>query len=321
MDKEMTIAERTWSVRAFQLTTDIPRMLQLRIDIEAADQLGDDTGEGSLRAQFDWLGHDPEQDRWVVEVAGEDGFVGYAWTFAQSPQRSIIHVGVHPAWRRQGLGTELLSRTLARAEQKAATQIVAGARAKSAAGHAFLAARNFTPVGTNRFLAAPVETHLESPMLPKGFSIQSLAELGDVAPVVAGSNGCFDDMWGHRENTELLTAEEFTERMAQFPDSYFPAGIFVLFAPDGEVAGICFNRFEDDGQRRSIDSPGVIPKYRHLGLQRPLVQRSMQWLSQQGTGEYHLMTFGDFEEAVKIYKALGFVLTPENELTEYLFAN
>ncbi len=53
-------------------------------------------------------------------------------------------------------------------------------------------------------------------------------------------------------------------------------------------------------------------------LLRPFVQLSMQWLSQQGAGETHLYTWGDFEEAVQIYHELGFVLTDDNHLIEYL---
>lgn len=61
-----------------------------------------------------------------------------------------------------------------------------------------------------------------------------------------------------------------------------------------------------------------MPPYRHLALQRPLVQLGMQRLQQQAVSEYHLYTYGDFVEAVQIYEELGFVLTPEKHLIEYL---
>lgn len=311
-------AQTALTIRNFQQQTDIPRMIQIRIAIEQADQLGDDTSEASLLAQFNWPGHDPALDRWVVEAGGTDGFVGYAWTFAQSPRRSIIHIGVHPTWRRRGIGSQLLEQVNRRAKGKGAVEIVAGARAKSIAGHAFLQARAFLPVGTNRFFTAPADTSVDPPIWPQGFVVKSLAELGDLTAVVAGSNGCYTDMWGHRENTEPLTVAHLQENMQKFPTSYDPAGIFVLFAPDGTVAGLSFSRYEQENGSRVIDSPGVVPLYRHLALQRPLVQTSMRWLDQQAPGETDLYTFGDFVEAVEIYEALGFMLTPEQQLTEYL---
>ena len=99
-----------------------------------------------------------------------------------------------------------------------------------------------------------------------------------------------------------------------------PDGIFVLYAPDGDIAGVVFNRLDGEKGEKVIDSPGVAPEYRHLGLSRPLVQHSMRWLNSQAVGDFHLHTWGDFDGAVAIYTDLGFSLKPENRMIEYLFA-
>ena len=44
----------------------------------------------------------------------------------------------------------------------------------------------------------------------------------------------------------------------------------------------------------------------------------MQWLNTQADGMFHLDTWGDFAEAVQIYRELGFTLADENHLIEYL---
>ncbi len=306
-------------IRSLNPDQDIPLLVQLRTEIEAADQSGANTSEAGLRAQFEWPGHDPRQDRWVIETPDNSGsFIGHGWTFAQSPQRSILEVAVHPQWRRQGLGRKLLEKALTRVREKGAHQIVAGARAKQKAGQAFLAAQQFVPVGHNRFMKAPANTPIETPLWPEGFQVRTFAELGDVAYLVAGSNGCYADMWGHRENTEPASIAHFQESMAKWPDYYVPAGIFVLFAPDGEVAGICFNRVGEGTKDKVLDSPGIVPAYRHLGLHRPLVQASMHWLNAQTDGMFHLDTWGDFDEAVQIYQELGFTLIEDNHMIEYL---
>jgi hypothetical protein len=75
----------------FNPEQDFSALLQLLAEIELADQAGSNTSEAGLRAQFDWPGHDPRQDRWVVEAAGNPGkLIGHSWTFAQSLQRSIL---------------------------------------------------------------------------------------------------------------------------------------------------------------------------------------------------------------------------------------
>lgn len=234
-----------YRLRTFDPAQDIPKMVQLRIEIEEADQVGADTSEASLRAQFNYPGQDPTSDRWVVEAEGAEGFIGYAWTFAQSPMRSINHVAVHPAWRRQGIGTALMQAAIARARVKGTAQVVSGRIAKLEGSHAFLTLHGYQPVGNNRFFIAPANTIVDKPVWPVGFTMKSLTELdGDLEPVVRASNACYADMWGHRENTELLTVTYLQETMTRFAGSYDPAGIFVLFAPDGDVAGLCFSRVE-----------------------------------------------------------------------------
>lgn len=306
-------------LRSLSSEQDFSALLRLLVEIEEADQAGTNTSEAGLRSQFNWPDHDPRQDRWVVEALDTPGkLIGHSWRFAQSPQRSILGGAVHPQWRRQGLGQQLLAAAIARSQEKGALQIVSGARAKQKAGQAFLEANRFAAVGHNRFMKAPGDTPVAVPHWPAGFSLHTFAELGDVAYLVAGSNGCYTDMWGHRENVEPATIAHFQENMTKHPDLYVPEGIFVLFAPDGDVAGICFNRVDIDNQSKVLDSPGIAPAYRHMGLHRPLVQASMHWLNTQAEGIFHLDTWGDIAEAVHIYEELGFRLDETNHLIEYL---
>ncbi len=72
--------------------------------------------------------------------------------------------------------------------------------------------------------------------------------------------------------------------------------------------------------KQVVDSPGVVPAHRHLGLQRPLALTTMHWLRNTvGAGPIQLHTYGDQEAAVAIYHALGFVLEPNSHLIEYRF--
>ena len=309
------------TIRLFRPDADVPPLVALLTTIAAGDRTGVMVDEATVRSQLAWLGHDPTRDRWVAETPGDSSqFIGHAWVFAQSPQRSILYAAVDPAWRRQGIGSALLAQAIDRTREMGASQIVSATRAGRAAADAFLRRHGFLPAGHPRTFTAPAALPRPEPAWPPGYTLRTLAEVGDLNLWAEACNSCYRDMWGHRENTEPATAAHHAELMRTYPDFFNPAGIFLLFAPDGSLAGVCSGRVEggEAGAAgvRVIDSPGVAPVYRHLGLQRPLVLACLRWLSDLGPGDYRLETWGDSEEAVAIYRDLGF--TVEDDTVEYL---
>lgn len=80
--------------------------------------------------------------------------------------------------------------------------------------------------------------------------------------------------------------------------------------PDMDTIGRNFNPEHD------------VPAYRHLHLQRALVAAAIRWLQQQQpNGPYQLNTWGDSEEAVTVYRELGFELHDDRHMIEYLYQN
>lgn len=303
-------------IRKFGQGNDFEQLVQLRKDIEVFDQIGADTSESSLQAQFKWTGH----ERWVLTNSKNDSLIGHAWAFNQSENRTIFQVFIHPDFRRKGWGTKLLDEVVNQVKKSGVSQIVTGAVAANLAGVSFLDATDFKPVGNNRFFEASAKVEIGEPVWPNHFTVKNCTELGDLSHFVAASNDCYADMWGHRENTQPQSLEHIAELKKRFPEIYNPAGIFIVFDGENEIAGLCLNRLDGDAKRKVIDSPGVVPRYRQLGLQRPLVQHSMHWLNQQkAAGDFHLHTWGDFDEAVENYHDLGFILEAKNHMVEYLF--
>ena len=129
-------------------------------------------------------------------------------------------------------------------------------------------------------------------------------------------------MWGHRENTKGAMNEDYlAEAMQKYPEWYVPEGLFIAFASDGDVAGVCKAVFgaEVKGQgkecRKIVDSPGVVLEHRKYELQRPLTLIAMHWLRAHGSGPIELHSYGDKEETVEIYREFGFIL--EEHYIEY----
>jgi GNAT superfamily N-acetyltransferase len=305
-------------IRPFDPGQDIPGLVALRAEIEAVDKVGTNTSEAAVRAQMKWMGHDPAKDRWVAESIEAPGkFIGLGWIFSQSPQRCVLSIGVHPIFRRRGLGSSLLGRALARAKELNAQQVVSGTEANNAVGDSFLKHHRFSAVGHARIMFAPGSEILPGPAWPQGFSVRNFVEVHDLSILVQACNLCYEGMWGHRENTELSTEKFFADMLEKYPDLFPSEGIFILFAPDHTIAGVCFCRKED--QQKIIDSPAVVPAYGQDDLLRPLVLTAMQWLDTQAGGCYQLQTWGDDERAVRIYTELGFTLDEKDHTVEYLW--
>ncbi len=152
----MSSASGLSAIRLFRPEADVPPFVALLATIATGDKTGATADEATIRSQLAWLGHDPTRDRWVAEAPDDSSqLIGHAWVFAQSPQRSILYAAVHPAWRRQGIGSALLAQAIDRARENRASQIVSATRAGSATSDAFLLRHGFLPVGRARTLTAP----------------------------------------------------------------------------------------------------------------------------------------------------------------------
>jgi mycothiol synthase len=304
------------STRLFQKNRDLAGLVHLRWEIEEFDHAGNDVNESALIETLNWPGHDPHKDRWVIEKPGEPGeLLGHAWVRAQSPERTVVYVAVHPDWRRRGLGSSLLERSITRATEMGATHVTAAADIKNKGADSFLLRNGFSHAGNNRFMRAPAEVPITDPAWPDGFYIRTYREVQDLSTLVDAFNRCYGDMWGHRENTMgAMNVAYLAERMKKNPQHYHPDGLLIAFAPDGNIAGVCVAvlgpQTSGQGSTREmiVDSPGVVPELRHLGLQHPLTQAAMRWLRSQAPGPMDLESYGDGEEAVAIYQELGFVL-------------
>jgi mycothiol synthase len=295
---------------------ELRRLLRLYQAVEAPAGARQPTTEATLREQLTWPGHEPALDRWVaVAAADPEQLVGYANVFHQTPERSAALVLVHPAWRRRGLGSALLARAVERARARGSTQFNGSALKGDTAALGFMAAYGLAVVGHAWRLSAPEALAVDEPQLPPGYALRSYAEVQDLRLLAEVLNRCYADMWGHAENMPgLVTDAYLAKAMAQHPGVYVPAGMFMVFAPDGRPVGFCRSTLEptpdEPAQPRTkvVDSPGVAPDHRTQQLQRPLVQAAVRWLSGQARGPYELLSWGDAPETIEIYRGLGFAL-------------
>ncbi|CAG0928658.1 hypothetical protein TFLX_00999 [Thermoflexales bacterium] len=303
-----------WILRNYRADSDADlfRLLKLYNEIEAHDRDPNPSTEADLRAQLKWQGHDPACDRWVIESPHDpDQLIGYGRVFAQSSERTVVWILVHPAWRRQKIGTLLLQRALERAHEQGAAHMTSTATVEDVSATAFLTRNHFSAAGDNWSLLASQDLQAGAPCWPTGYTVRTYAQVQHLPTLVEVLNRCYSDMWGHRENTPDAVNEQYlSQAMVRRPELYIPEAMFIAFAPDGSVAGFCRAEFEAQGNKKLkvVDGPGVVPEHRPQRLQRPLALAAAQWLNARQAGPVTLYAWGDNEKTIEIYRELGFVL-------------
>ncbi|MEZ4869603.1 MAG: GNAT family N-acetyltransferase [Caldilineaceae bacterium] len=269
------------------------------------------------RTKFSEPNQQPATDHWVAHTIDEPWtLLGQSFGYHTIPERYLAWLEVHPAWRRRGLGGELLRRVIARAKAVGADHILINVDQdeQNGAAHAFLQHHGFGAKSDAWMLRASADVGVTPPQWPAGYHIRSFAEVQDLAVLWQACYQSYGDQWGHGENSAINRAKPPQTTVSAWLNGHTPPGenLFLLFDEQGKVAGICRGFVGEENHNGLptgvIDAPGVVPPYRHLGLQRPLTQMVMQWLRAQGQGALELHSFGDSAATVALYRDLGFTL-------------
>jgi mycothiol synthase len=293
-------------IRHYVPEKDLVELSRLLTEIESIDHDGEDTSEEYLLASLQWPNYRPEQDVWVAEVDGK--LLGYGVALEQPSQRCTLYVVVHPSQRRKGLGSQLLDLALTRARELGSKVILIYANERNSASNLFLKDHGFDPVGSSGTMKAGNELQSRSFELPADFTLKKYSDVNEPVVLLNALNDCYLDMWGHQHSEERSEEELRSPRFLKY---YRTEDILLLFDPQGVVCGICSvksegKRDENGNKVDLLDAPGVIKKYREKGYQRELVLAGIEHLRQHETHPIVLEFWGESEEALTIYRALGF---------------
>jgi mycothiol synthase len=305
----------TFIFRRPQVPRDVPRIVQLINEIDAVDQNDETTDAEATLADYTWPGFDAAQDAWLVEEPGNpDRLIGESWVVhVENTRRAFVGARVHPAWRRHGVGGELLARAVARGREMGLAYLSLGVDDRHPDARAFVQARGFRPVVRWVLMRAEADLALAAPDYPAGYQVRTAVEVTNPAVVAEALNRGFISHWENRERT----VEEIAHRLAH-PYTR-PEGIFLAFAPDGDVAGICWAGVNEtlNAQRGEamghINSLGVSPEHRRRGLGRALLLEGMRWLRAAGQGPIELNAIGNNELALPLYHDVGFNIKKQGQ--------
>ena len=298
--------ENSFTIRHYIPQQDLSSLARLLTEIESIDRDGEDTSEEYLRASLTWPNYHPDQAVWVAESDG--GLVGYGVALEQPSQRCTIYVVVHPEYRRKGLGSQLLELTLNRASELGSKSILVYANERNRASNLFLSHHGFQPVGSSGSLKLRTEPGNLTAEFPEGFTLKRYSEVNDPLILLKALNECYLGMWGHQHNDNPTEEERKSPRFLHYYDAN---DILLLFDRQNSIFGICSlkpqGKQEGNGEISDLlDGPGILQGFREQGYQRPLVLAGIEHLRKRGNRPITLEFWGDNENALNIYRSLGF---------------
>jgi mycothiol synthase len=290
-------------IRHYVPEKDLSALSRLLTEIEWIARDGEETSEEFLHSMLEWPNFDPAQNVWLAELNGN--FVGYGQILPKPDPNCSIYVVVHPAQRRKGLGSKLLTLVLSRAHQTESKMITVYSNGHNTASNIFLEHHGFEVAGTSGVMVAPV-SDLPQAEIPPGYSLHHYPELGNPQIVVQALDTCYRDMVGHHQN--VTSADRYM-------NYYGEEGIHLLFDENQTLIGVCAGKprgkTDERGVSDLLDAPGLIKQYRHRGFQHFLTLAVMNWLRGRGAHPITLEYWGDDENTIEVYRNLGFELVNE----------
>lgn len=293
-------------IRNFDAEQELQNLLRLLNEIAVAERSGTLTHMAELQAAMLLPGHDPNQDCFVAAFPDEPAHLaGYAATWvAPGADTASISLHLHPQWRGSGLSDALLEHITARSRSLGAAQMQMTFDSRRPGVADFLCAQGFTLQGAYTELRATGGQDLPAPGWPQGFTVRSYAQLQDLSLLTQAMNECYQGLWGHQEVSKA--------QMAEWLAAWNEDGLFLAFAPGGELAGI--SRVETSAERTAqneqptgyIDAPGLTVNFRRPELYRALLLTGMRWLQSQDQALIEMESWGDPPELLQMYAQFGF---------------
>ncbi len=297
-------------LRPFTLA-DIPVAVALHQEVEAREPVGE---HHTVMEYTDWL-NGPFSNGAVITlafVANPDGSVGklVGELVVEKDERNEFawaEMTIHPDYRLRGLGRTFYDRALADARRRGAGELRLGPDQKHTLMIDFLKRRGHEPERYFWEMRRAADTPVtEQAQLPPGFTVRTFVRGQDEQAFMQARNGSFAEHFGSVQRTvdEMIAITNLSE--------FDPAGLFLAFAANGEVAGLCWTTIDPDANAARgeevgwVNTLGVVPAYQRHGLGRALLLLGVQHLRQH-VPIVELGVEGKNAKALPLYESVGFV--------------
>ncbi|HEY0602328.1 MAG TPA: GNAT family N-acetyltransferase [Herpetosiphonaceae bacterium] len=306
----MTIFES----RPYGDQADLPAIVALIDACEAVDQLDRSTSVEELRGEVEAPSVDPRRDlRLWHDQTGR--LVG--WGQLAIPEHGATIDGrfwmrIHPQARDDTLEPEILAWAEARVrevgqERQQSAQLLTGARSDQTDRLALLSEHGFAPVRYFFTMRRSLETPIEPPQVPPGFTIRPFQPGPDDDQWIELGNLAFRDHWNHHD----ATSEDLQHELAA---PHFRPDLYQLaIAPDGSFAAYCQCEIMQEQNERLGRAEGFVlglgthPGFRKLGLGRALLLNGLHQLKAAGMNSALISVDAENASgALRLYESVGF---------------
>jgi mycothiol synthase len=259
----------------------------------------------------------PDTDWFLAWEAGR--LVGYASLYVargNAHTGSTIHCRgvVHPQWRRQGLGRQLLDTAHRRAVEILASinegKVTLQCLARDVEEDRQVMFEGFGMTVVRYFvnLARPIDNGLPPVHMPAGFRLRTFDPQHDLKTLWRIDNSAFRDHWGHTDS-KLEDIAHWMEAPHLRPELWFLA----VEEATGEAVGLGLNIIDPDWiaytgrQEGYVDTLAVLREHRRRGLGTALLVHSLHALRQAGMNAAHLHADAEnLTGAMRLYERVGF---------------
>jgi mycothiol synthase len=263
--------------------------------------------------EFEWKWNDPKrvpEACLLARVDGELAGIALGSAFPQAGEREVgvLRIGVREAFRRRGMGAQLLersSRTLWARPRVSGIDLVAWEPFQGAAE--FTRAMGYRPVRTFWRMGRPTAPLLEV-RWPDGVRTRTFD--GSEAMLeewVAAYNASF------AEHFRYVPATPDSTRHLLHQDGFEPDGLIVAYR-DGAPVGFCGN--EGIGEEGLVVALGTAPAARGIGLGRALLRWSVAYHAGRGRAQCVLLVDGENDRALRLYRSEGFGVVRTRQIFE-----
>jgi mycothiol synthase len=244
-------------------------------------------------------------DAWVA-VTPDECIVGYATVGRHRFTRMRFYGRVHPAYRGQGIGSQLLSLVEKRAQEFAALAepderifFQTGCHGSEHQGKRLLESRGYTCVRHTWGMAIEMSEAPVEPTWPEGIRLRPFVPERDTRAVFEAKEEAFHDHWGYLPGDFQQWSQSHVISYEHFDPSLW------FIAMDGEqVAGIALcTYYLEDGE---VDILGVRRPWRQLGLGMALLKHAFGEFYRRGTRKVGLgVDSENLTGATRLYERAG----------------
>lgn len=260
-----------------------------------------------------WVATEPGGDRASGDRASGDRVVGFAvaglasWS---SGRVGYAYVGVHPEWRRNGIGRRLFRRTEAYLATLQPARVVTGSELGDEASTAFLARRGFSHTRDDQAWSLDPRTADLDEFEPRREAAESAGRRLVPLRELMGRPG---DLY----RIHLALEHDLPGDMpvAQSYDTWRRCELgHPLFSPDASFCVLVANEpvamtwilVDEAGRRARHGITGTVRPYRHRGLARLVKLASIHWLAEHGTTALYTDNDTENHNMVALNEELGF---------------